>query len=49
MQIDPDWRQSFRRMEKKARDDFGQEMWWRPGQTAPQRAPMLGAVAGGSR
>lgn len=49
MQIDPDWRQSFRRMEKKARDDFGQEMWWRPGQTAPQRAPMLSAVAGGSR
>ena len=49
MAIDPEWRRSFQRIEKKARDDFGQEMWWRPGQTAPARGPMLGAIAGGSR
>lgn len=49
MQIDPEWRSSFRRIEKRARDDFSQELWWRPGESAPSRAPMLSSVAGGSR
>jgi len=41
---DPEYRQSFARMERKARQDFGQRFWWRPGQTAPERAPDLGAM-----
>ncbi|MBK3800463.1 hypothetical protein GAY33_14675 [Azospirillum brasilense] len=42
--VDPKYRQSFRRMEDRARKDYGQRFWWRPGQ-APDRAPDLGAVA----
>lgn len=41
--IDPDYRQSFARMEERARKDYGQRFWWRPGQ-APDRAPDLGAA-----
>ncbi|MFC5356491.1 hypothetical protein [Azospirillum himalayense] len=40
---DPEYRQSFRRMEERARKDYGQRFWWRPGQ-APDRAPDLGAA-----
>ncbi|CAO3453194.1 hypothetical protein [Azospirillum argentinense] len=41
--VDPDYRQSFRRMEDRARKDYGQRFWWRPGQ-APDRAPDLEAA-----
>nr|WP_313010730.1 hypothetical protein [Brucella intermedia] len=37
--IDPDYRKSFRRYEKRMRKDFGQTFWWSPGQTAPTRSP----------
>lgn len=41
---DPEYRQSFRRMEERARKDYGQRFWWRPGHSAPDRAPDLGAA-----
>jgi hypothetical protein len=47
MQIDPEWRKSFRRVENRAREDYGQEFWWRPGETAPRRGPELGAALEG--
>jgi hypothetical protein len=37
---DPEYRGSFRRMEQRLKKDTGQEFWWRPGQTLPERAPM---------
>ncbi|MCK8787100.1 hypothetical protein M0638_22245 [Roseomonas sp. NAR14] len=43
---DPDYARSFRRMEQRARQDFGLEFWWGPGDRTPDRAPNLGAVAG---
>jgi len=44
--IDPDYRQSFSRYEKRMKKDFGQQFWWRPGQSTPDRAPDLGRMAG---
>lgn len=49
LMADPRAFRAFRQMEKKARDDAGQAFWWRPGSTAPDRAPDLTAVVGGSR
>jgi len=46
--IDPDYRKSFRRMEKHLRDDTGQRYWWGPGQVMPDRSPDLGATLEGS-
>jgi hypothetical protein len=43
---DPDYRGSFRRMEKKLKDETGQQMWWGSGQNVPERAPNLGAIVG---
>jgi hypothetical protein len=43
---DPDAPQSFRRIQQKARRDYGQEFWWKPGETEPTRAPNLEAVYG---
>jgi hypothetical protein len=34
------------RMESRARREFGQEYWWRPGEAAPARAPDLGRALG---
>lgn len=45
-QIDPDYHKSFFRTEDRARKEFNQSFWWRPGATAPARAPDLGAAAG---
>ena len=42
--IDPDYQQSFRRLEQRAQKDFGQRFWFGPGDTYPERAPDLGAV-----
>jgi hypothetical protein len=42
--VDPDYRKSFRRMEQRARRDYGQDFWWKPGQATPRRAPDLGQV-----
>ncbi len=44
--IDPKASRSFRMIEQRARRDYGQRFWWRPGQPAPQRAPDLGAATG---
>ena len=42
--IDPNYRQSWGMMQRRARKD-GQGIWWAPGTDAPQRAPNL-ATAG---
>ncbi|MBP2290713.1 hypothetical protein [Azospirillum rugosum] len=42
--LDPGYRDSFSRMEERARRDYGQRFWWRPGHDTPDRAPDLGAV-----
>ncbi|MGO6928453.1 hypothetical protein ACCS55_27885 [Rhizobium ruizarguesonis] len=39
--IDPNYRQSFNRYEKRMKKDFGQTFWWAPGDGLPQRAPDL--------
>jgi hypothetical protein len=38
---DPDYHESFRRMEERARKDQGLEYWWRPGASEPRRAPRI--------
>jgi hypothetical protein len=35
---------AFRRLEQRARKDYGQGFWWRPGATAPRRAPDFSEV-----
>ncbi|MGQ4274972.1 hypothetical protein [Terrihabitans sp. B22-R8] len=37
--VDPDYRQSFSRMQQYAEKEFGQSYWFAPGTTSPQRAP----------
>jgi hypothetical protein len=37
--LDRDAAASFRRTEQRARKDYGQGFWWRPGRNAPDRAP----------
>ena len=34
------------RMRDRARKDWGQDFWWRPGELAPDRAPDLNAAVG---
>ncbi|SCW91736.1 hypothetical protein [Pseudomonas sp. NFACC05-1] len=36
----------LRRMKKRAKKEFNQSYWWEPGDTAPDRAPNLGAAVG---
>jgi hypothetical protein len=36
----------LRRIENKAKKDWGQEWWWQPGEATPDRAPDLTAVGG---
>ena len=36
----------LRRMKKRAKKEFNQSYWWEPGDTAPDRAPNLGASVG---
>ncbi|TCA48555.1 hypothetical protein E0J16_25845 [Rhizobium pisi] len=45
--IDPQYRQSFDRYERRMKREFGQTFWWAPGDTLPNRAPDLGRAAGG--
>ncbi len=42
---DPNYRASWRRMERRAKDQ-GSSFYWEPGEAAPQRAPNLGSAAG---
>jgi hypothetical protein len=39
-QLDPDYRKSWRAVERRAKQQ-GQEFWWEPGETAPERAPRM--------
>lgn len=39
--IDPDYRSSFARYERRMKKDFGQTFWWGPGDSAPERGPRL--------
>lgn len=39
--IDPNYRESFARYERRMKKDFGQGFWWRPGQALPSRLPGL--------
>lgn len=44
---DPKAKQRMNQMEKTQKRDYGQESWWRRGDTLPSRAPNLGAAFGG--
>jgi hypothetical protein len=39
--IDPDYRSSFARYERRMKKDFGQTFWWGPGDALPERGPRL--------
>lgn len=41
---DPDAHAAFRRQMLTRRKDYGQEFWWRPGETMPQRAPDISRI-----
>ncbi len=43
--IDPNAQRSFRMIEQRARRDYRQRFFWRPGTSTPQRVPDLGAAA----
>lgn len=45
--IDPTYAEGFARREQRMLKEYGQQSWWRPGETAPERAPSLGAAIGG--
>jgi hypothetical protein len=40
-QVDPSYRQSFKRYEDNLRKSTGQKFWWRPGEDAPSRLPRV--------
>ena len=46
MMVDPDAPARMRRLERRYMNERGQEYWWRPGQTSPDRAPDLEAALG---
>ena len=46
MWTDPGASQGFRRIERRAKKDFDQRFWWRPGRTLPERVPELLAAVG---
>jgi hypothetical protein len=35
-ETDPDYQDHFRAMERRARNEMGQDFWWRPGEMAPE-------------
>lgn len=43
--VDPNYRQAWRRMERRAAEN-GQQIWWEPGEMGPDRAPDLGNMFG---
>lgn len=45
-QVDPNAHKSMRERERRLQRELGQGSWWRPGETAPDRAPEFGAVFG---
>lgn len=42
--VDPNYRQSFQRYERRIKKDYGQGFWWGPGDPLPARGPNLGNV-----
>ncbi|MHC2298216.1 hypothetical protein [Rhizobium mongolense] len=44
--IDPNYRASFQRYERRMKKDFGQSFWWAPGDALPERAPDIGRGLG---
>ena len=36
----------LQRVQSKAKKDWGQEYWWKPGEATPDRAPDLSAIGG---
>jgi hypothetical protein len=42
--IDPNYRESFKRYERRVKKDYGQGFWWSPGDALPSRGPDLGNV-----
>lgn len=44
--LDPEAHQGFSRVEQRARDEFDQEFFWRPGETRAERMPNMGAAFG---
>lgn len=44
--MDEDFDAAQRRMIRRAEREFGQEYWWAPGESAPERAPDLSAAFG---
>jgi hypothetical protein len=41
---DPDARSKMRRLESKYKREYGQNYWWRPGKTVPERGPDVSNV-----
>jgi hypothetical protein len=41
LMIDPRARERFNRIETAARNDFGQQYWWRHGEASAERAPAV--------
>ena len=48
-EADPDADAGFARTEQRARREMDQDFWWSPGSAAPDRAPDLEAIDGGSQ
>lgn len=46
-EADPAAARRFRQEVVRSRKVYGQDYWWRPGQTAPDRSPAFGGVIGG--
>lgn len=46
LMVDPDAANKMRRLERKYQTERNQEYWWRPGQTAPSRAPDVQNIFG---
>jgi len=44
--IDPNYRETFSRYERRMKKDFGQTFWWGPGDALPSRAPDFGNAIG---
>jgi hypothetical protein len=42
--VDPDAASKMRRLETRYRNQYGQNYWWRPGKTTPERSPNLSNV-----
>lgn len=47
--LDPKARQAFRRKMGNRKRDYGNEYFWRPGETKPKRAPNLSTAIGGRK